>query len=123
MSWSSKKQTTVATSSCEAEYVALSNSVSEGLWIKGILYDMNIMASKEPITIYEDNAGCIAMARNLESKRSKHIDVKHHFIRDHLIKGNLKIEQIPTSKQIADIFTKALDWNSFVTIRNLLMLN
>ena len=123
VSWSSKKQTTVATSSCEAEYVALSNSVSEGLWIKGILYDMNIMASNEPITIYEDNAGCIAMARNLESKRSKHIDVKHHFIRDHLIKGNLKIEQIPTSKQIADIFTKALDWNSFVTIRNLLMLN
>ena len=123
VSWSSKKQTTVANSSCEAEYVALSNSVSESLWIKGILYDMNIMASNEPITIYEDNAGCIGMTRNLESKRSKHIDVKHNFIRDHLIKGNLKIQQIPTSKQIADIFTKALDWNSFVTIRNLLMLN
>lgn len=123
VSWSSKKQTTVATSSSEAEYVALSLATSEGLWLKGILEDMKVIASNKPFLLYEDNAGCIAMAKNAESKRSKHIDIKHHFIRDHLMKGDLKIQHISTKDQIADVFTKSLDKCSFVAIRNFLKLS
>ena len=61
------------------------------------------------VTIFEDNRGCIGMANNLESKRAKHIDIKHHFIRDHIEKGNIKIEPISSKDQLADIFTKSLD--------------
>lgn len=122
VSWSSKKQTTVATSSSEAEYVALSLATSEGLWLKGILEDMDVMTTDEPFLLYEDNAGCIAMAKSAETKRSKHIDIKHHFIRDHVLKGDLKIQHISTKDQVADVFTKALDKRSFDSIRNLLKL-
>lgn len=122
ISWSSKKQSTVATSSSEAEYIALSNATSEGLWIRGILLDLQVVDDTYPITIFEDNEGCIAMAQNVESKRSKHIDIRHHFIRDHVMKGNLVVKHISTKSQIADIFTKSLDTTSFITIRNSLKL-
>ena len=49
----------------------------------------------------------------MESKRCKHIDVKHHFIRDNIKKGNMKVEYVPTTNQIADVLTKALDANTF----------
>ena len=53
------------------------------------------------------------IAKNMESKRCKHIDVKHHFIRDNIKKGNMKVEYVPTTNQIADVLTKALDANTF----------
>lgn len=109
VSWSSKKQTTVATSSSEAEYIALSSAVSEAIWLSGILNDLNLKRSCDPVTIFEDNQGCIGMAKNCESKRSKHIDVKHHFIRDHVSNGSVKIEYVKTEDQLADIFTKPME--------------
>ena len=72
VSWSSKKQATVATSSSEAEYIALSSVVSEIIWIIGIMQDLKQLNSK-PIKIFEVNRGCIAMATNFESKRTKYI--------------------------------------------------
>lgn len=109
VSWSSKKQTTVATSSSEAEYVALSSAASEGIWIAGVLEDLQLKQKDEAFVIYEDNQGCIGMARNFESKRSKHIDIKHHFLRDHIANGRLKIEHVATQHQLADMFTKPMD--------------
>ena len=97
ISWCSKKQTTVATSSSEAEYIALSLSVSEGVWIHGILEDMQEMRKDEVFVLNEDNAGCINMAKNFECKRSRHIDIKYHFIREFVAKGILKIPYVPTS--------------------------
>ena len=123
VSWCSKKQQTVATSSSEAEYVAVSAATSEGLWLRGILMDMEILKSEETFVLHEDNAGCIAMAKNMECKRSKHIDIKHHFVRDHVAKGILKIVYIPTNQQVADVFTKSLDNTSFIAIRKLILLN
>ncbi|XP_037807715.1 secreted RxLR effector protein 161-like [Lucilia sericata] len=113
VSWSSKKQQTVATSSSEAEYVALSSAVSEAIWLRGILQDLDILKN-ETITINEDNRGCICMANNVKSKRSKHIDIRHHFIRDNVEKGVVKIESISTSDQLTDICTKSLDTKSFL---------
>ncbi|KXJ74604.1 hypothetical protein RP20_CCG013320 [Aedes albopictus] len=109
VSWCSKKQPTVATSSSEAEYVALS------IWLQGILEDLQETA--KPVTIYEDNRGCICMAKNFETKRTKHIDIKYHFLRDHVASGSLNIEPIRTQDQLADIFTKPLEFSRFKTLR------
>ncbi|XP_055522370.1 uncharacterized protein LOC129716562 [Wyeomyia smithii] len=109
VSWSSKKQTTVSTSSSEAEYVAVSSAVSEGIWIAGVLEDLELKKKDEAFIIFEDNQGCIGMARNFESKRSKHIDIKHHFLRDHIANGRLRIEHVATKYQLAGMFTKPLD--------------
>lgn len=116
ISWSSKKQTTVATSSSEAEYIALSAGVAESIWISGLLTDLGVKMTK-PVTIYEDNRGCIGMAQNLECKRAKHIDIKHHFIRDHIAAGRIRVEPVCTDRQLADIFTKALDIARFENLR------
>lgn len=117
VSWSSKKQATVATSSSEAEYIALSSAASEAIWIRGILIDMHILDSTYSIPIFEDNQGCIFMSRNSECKRSKHIDVKHHFIRDHVSRGLLDIQHVSTEKQLADILTKPLGNQRFKLLR------
>lgn len=116
VSWCSKKQPTVATSSSEAEYIALSAATSEAIWLRGLLQDLKEL-NNEPVTIYEDNRGCIGMANNSESKRAKHIDIKHHFIRDSVVKGLIKIVSIGTKDQLADIFTKSLDTNTFLNFR------
>jgi len=108
VSWSSKKQTTVATSTSEAEYVALSSAVTEAIWLNGILSDLH-ESENTPMQIFEDNRGCIAMAKNLECKRTKHIDVKHHFIRDHVANGLIDVQPIETEKQLADMLTTSLD--------------
>ena len=79
----------------------MSLATTEAIWLKG------------PVTIYEDNCGCIGMATNMESKRAKHIDIKHHFVRDSVANGKIKITHIGTKNQLADIFTKTTDVNRF----------
>lgn len=120
VSWASRKQQTVALSSSEAEYVALSAAASEGIWLKGILEDLGVLKTDELFTLYEDNHGCIAMANNTECKRAKHIDIKHHFLRDHVIAGTFRVEPVGTNGQLADIFTKALEAGRFREMRSLI---
>lgn len=122
VSWSSKKQQTVATSSSEAEYIALSSAVSEALWLRGLMQDLREIKN-ETVTIYEDNKGCIGMATNSEIKRAKHIDIKHHFIRDNVANGYVKIESIRSKDQEADLFTKALEIKRFSDLRYKLGVN
>ena len=83
------------------------------------LYEINDVA----ITIFEDNNGCIGMATNSESKRSKHIDIKHHFIRDNIETGVIQLKSISTKAQLADIFTKPLDAVRFQEMRSSLGVN
>lgn len=109
VSWSSKKQVTVATSSSEAEYVSLSSAVSEAIWLSGVMADLQLKRPSDPVVIFEDNQGAIGMAKNCESKRSKHIDIKHHFIRDHIANGRVAVKYISTENQLADLFTKPVD--------------
>ena len=101
VSWSSTKQSTVSTSLSEAEYVALSSAVKETLWLKGILNDLREIHN-EPVTTYEDNHVCIGMPNNLENKRMEHIDIKHHFIRDNVEKGEIRIVPIDTRERLAE---------------------
>ncbi|GKE79772.1 hypothetical protein Tco_1549772 [Tanacetum coccineum] len=108
--WSAKKQQSVAMSSAEAEYVAVAGCCANILWIKSQL--INIIYEKVPI--FFDNISAIAISNNpVLHSRAKHIDIGYHFIRDHILKGDIKLYFIPTQYQLADIFTKPLDEPTF----------
>ena len=106
--WYSKKQSVVALSSTEAEYYALGECVKEALWLRGILTELSI-SMDGPTKIMEDNQSTIAIANNpIHHQRVKHLDVKSHFLRDHITKGDVELVYCPTGDQIADLLTKAL---------------
>ena len=106
ISWKSKKQPTVALSTCEAEYMALTNAIQEGLFLKQLLADM-LDNNMYPISINVDNKGTIDLAKNpVLHQRSKHIDIKYHFIRHHIQNGQVNVIYIPSKDNISDAFTK-----------------
>ncbi|KAJ9565707.1 hypothetical protein OSB04_001673 [Centaurea solstitialis] len=112
VSWTSKKQNSVSTSTAEAEYVAAGICCAQVLWLRNQLQDYDIQLSKIPI--YCDNTSAIAIANNpvLHSK-TKHIEVRYHFIRDHVMNGDIELHFVPTEYQLADLFTKPLDITRF----------
>ena len=108
VSWSSKKQPTVALSSTEAEYRGAAIATCEAIWLKRLLKDFNEPVD-EPIRIYCDNQSSIQLARNpVFHARTKHIEVHYHYIRERIIAGDIDLQHIGTDLQTADIFTKAL---------------
>ena len=118
VSWMSKKQTTVALSTAEAEYMALGATIQEIRWIRNLLGELGVSA-KEPTTVWCDNQAAIAISKNdVNHNRTKHIDIKHHFVRDAVKTEQVKIEWISTSEQVADVLTKALDKNQFARLRD-----
>jgi len=114
ISWSSKRQGTVALSSCEAEYYAISSAITETQWIRQFLrellsYDRQLSQSNIDTLSQVDNQSAIAISINdVHHTRSKHIDIRHHFIRDAIISGKVCMEYVPTEDQLADILTKGL---------------
>ncbi|GJR50031.1 retrovirus-related pol polyprotein from transposon TNT 1-94 [Tanacetum coccineum] len=112
--WSAKKQSSVAMSSAEAEYVA-AGCCAQVLWIKSQLVDYDVLYDKVPI--FCDNTSAIAISNNLVlHSRTKHIDIRYHFIRDHILKGDIELYFVPTDLQLADIFTKPLAEPSFTRL-------
>ncbi|GKC66714.1 hypothetical protein Tco_1099312 [Tanacetum coccineum] len=106
--WSAKKQQSVAMSSAEAEYVAAAGCYANILWMKSQLTNYDIIYEKVPI--FCDNTSAIAISNNpVLHSRTKHIDIRYHFIRDHILKGDNELHFIPTQYQLDDIFTKPLD--------------
>ena len=102
VSWSSKKQRTVPTSTTEAEYIALGHAAREAVWIRRFINEMKLEVI-EDLTLYGDNEMSIALTKNAESQhRTKHIDVQHHYIRELVNERELTIEWIPGSKMLAD---------------------
>ncbi|GJV23109.1 hypothetical protein Tco_1375804 [Tanacetum coccineum] len=120
---SAKNQQYIAMSSAEAEYVAAAGCCANILWMKSQLTDYDIIDEKVPI--FCDNTSAIAISNNLVLHlRTKHIDIRYHFIRDHVLKGDIELHFIPTQYQLADIFTKPLDDLTFKRlIVELVMLN
>jgi hypothetical protein len=113
----SKYQKTVALSSAEAEYMALSLCTQEVVRTRQLLQDLG-GRQQESTVIYEDNQGAIALERNVGyHARSKHIDICHHFVLERFYGGDVKIEYVPTAEQLADILTKALSTSRFTTLR------
>ncbi|KAI3718361.1 hypothetical protein L6452_19228 [Arctium lappa] len=108
VSWSSKKQNSFSTSTAEAEYVAAVSCCAQILWMKNQLRDYNQLYSHIPIL--RDNSNAIVIANNpVLHSRSKHIDIRYHFIRHHISKGDIELHFIPTDLQLADLFTKPID--------------
>lgn len=108
VSWSSKKQKCVALSTAEAEYVALSAAAQECLWLRQLEVELGC-PPEGPTLIFEDNQSTIAMAKNPQFHgRAKHIDIRHHFVREQVANGTIKLDYCSTKDMIADIMTKGL---------------
>ena len=105
--WSSRKQPLVALSTTESEYVAACTATQEATWFIKILEHMQVPLTL-PISLMEDNQGCIFVAKNSETKRSKHIDTKWHFLRECVNEKKIILEYVPTQFQEADLLTKPL---------------
>ena len=113
VTWSSQRQRLVTLSTTEAEYVAASAAAREVVWIRRLLSDIGCPCDKET-TLYVDNQSAIQLVRNpVFHKRTKHIDVHFHFIREKLNEKELIVEYVPSVNQRADIFTKALPRDRF----------
>jgi hypothetical protein len=106
--WSSKKQSTVATSSTEAEYTALAHATRFAVWSRNLLGEMGVTQAKATV-IFEDNQAALALARDPQfHARSKHFDVQNHFIREKIENSTIEPIYCSTDDQLADIFTKPL---------------
>jgi transposase InsO family protein len=115
ISWTSKRQPTVALSSCEAEYMAETQAAKEAIWLRRLLLELGHTGPDvQTIQIYADNQGSIALAKNPEyHARTKHIDTQWHFVREQVGLGTIKLTYIPTTEQLADGLTKALGGPEF----------
>jgi hypothetical protein len=117
VSWSSKKQNYVALSIAKAEYVAAGACCAQLLWMKQTLNDYGCRLTKIPLLC--DNESAIKLANNpVSHSRTKHIDIRHHFLRDHETKGDIVIHHVSTEKQLDNIFTKPLDESRFCALRS-----
>ncbi|GJZ48575.1 retrovirus-related pol polyprotein from transposon TNT 1-94 [Tanacetum coccineum] len=107
VSWPSKKQKSTAILTTEAEYIAIAGCYAQILWMRSQLTDYGFVFNKIPL--YYDNRSAIALCcNNVQHSRSKHIDIRHHFIREQVEKGVVELYFVTTDYQLADIFTKAL---------------
>ena len=117
ISWNSKKQATVALSSAEAEYLAMSTACQELVFLRSLMSDLGF-PPVGPSDLLGDNKGAIALADNPTShKRTKHIDIRHHFLRDLVATKQIRISHVPTEDNTADLFTKALPGPKFQGLR------
>lgn len=117
ISWRSSKQSCVALSTAEAEYIALAGAAQEAIWLSRLLTDLNCDIEL-PMTINEDNQAAISIAKNpRDHPRTKHISIKYHFIRDKVCNSEIDLKYCPTADMLADIFTKGLSAEKFVGLR------
>jgi hypothetical protein len=112
-----KETNSVALSTAEAEYIAAGHYSAQLLWMRQTLRDYAYELIKVPLIC--DIESAIRMADNpVEHSRTKHIDIRYHFLRDHQQKGDIEIAYVNTQNQLADIFTKPLDEKTFSKLRN-----
>jgi hypothetical protein len=117
VSWSSKKQNSVALSTSEVEYISVDNCCAQLLWMKKTLLDYGISIKNVPLMC--DNESAVKLATNpVQHSRTKHTDIRHHFLRDHVGKGGISIYSIGMDDQLADIFTKPFDETIFCKLRS-----
>lgn len=120
VAWISKKQSSVAMSSAEAEYMAASLTCREVLWVRYILAGLGFK-QQQATPIFEDNSACIQMSKNpVQHNKTKHIDLHHHFVRERVEGGDVKLVWVPTGEMIADLLTKALPTATFEKLRDMM---
>jgi hypothetical protein len=122
ISWASKKQPCVATSTTHSEYIACYAVATEVIWLRRLLASIGILQTK-PTTIFTDSQSAMRLTVNPEfHSRTKHVNVKFHFLREQVVLRTIDIQYLPTQQQIADIMTKALTPDQFRHLRDLLTL-
>jgi hypothetical protein len=108
ISWSSRKQKTVAQNTTEAEYMAMTDAANQAAWYRSFLAELGYTVD-DPIPLHGDNKGAIDLALNpVTGRRSKHIDIRHHVIREYIENGYISLVRTPTEEMVADGFTKSL---------------
>ena len=119
ISWLSKKQAVVALSTSEAEYVALSSAIQEVVWLRKLLISDIQVTSRDPTLLMEDNQGAISIAKNpVAHSRTKHIDIRYHYIREAIQEAIVNISYCPTEQMVADLLTKPLPKERFKELRD-----
>lgn len=122
ITWSSQREKLVTLSTTESEYVAAAIATKEAVWIRKLLGDLNFVQSDATI-LFVDNMSAIRLSKNPEfHKRTKHIDVKYHFIREKVSDGEINVKYVHTGEQQADFLTKALTKEKFWYLRSLINL-
>jgi len=112
VSWSSKKQNSVALSTAEAEYIAAGACCAQILYMNQSLLDYGVVLYRIPLLC--DNESVVKIANNpVQHSRTKHIDIHHHFLRDHMARNDITLCGVRSEDQLADIFTKPLDESTF----------
>jgi hypothetical protein len=107
----------VALSTAEAEYIAAGACCAQILYMKQTLLDYGVVLDKMPLLC--DNESAVKIANNpVQHSRTKHIDICHHFLRDHVAKNDISLEGVRSEDQLADIFTKPLDETTFCRLRS-----
>lgn len=118
ISWSSKRQPTVSRSSAEAEYRAVANAVAECSWLRQLLQELSCPVDKATV-VYCDNVSAVYLSANpVHHRRTKHIELDIHFVREQVALGRIRVLHVPTSQQFADIMTKGLPTASFEEFRS-----
>ena len=119
VSWRSKKQTCVALSTTEAEYMALASAGQEAVWMRLLTSEL-CGSSMEEIIVYEDNQSAIQMAKNPQFHgHTKQIEIKYHFIRKLVSNGVVQLKYCPAEEMMADMLTKGLSHDQFVKLQYL----
>eukprot|EP00253_Pinus_taeda_P009829 PITA_09829 len=117
VSWFRKKQSLIALSTAEAEYVAATSCCNQLLWMMQTLQDFQITCTS-PISILCDNTSAINISKNLVMhSKTKHIPIKYHFLREQVLEQKVKLEYVPSKEQVADILTKPLPRETFEYLR------
>ena len=115
ISWRSIKQSCIADSTMEAEYVAAFEVAKEDVWHKKFVFDLGVLRVEQvPITLFCDNSGAVVQSKDPRNhKKGKHTERKYHFIRDIIARGNVVVTKIESANNLADPFTKTLPQRTF----------
>jgi len=117
VSWFSKKQSSIALSTTEAEYVVAASCCTQLLWMMQTLQDFQITCTP-PISILCDNTSAISISKNpVMHSKTKHIPIKYHFLQEQVSEQNIKLEYVPSKEQVVDILTKPLPRETFEYLR------
>jgi hypothetical protein len=112
ISWSSKRQTTVSRSSAETEYRAVAHAVAECCWLRQLLQELHVPLDSATV-VHCDNVSAVYMTANpVHHRRTKHIEIDIHFVREKVALGQVRVLHVPSSHQFADIMTKGLRFSS-----------
>jgi hypothetical protein len=118
ISWQSRKQSSIALNTAEEECIAACSASCEAIWLRKLLTGLFDLEMRET-TILCDNQSCIKMTENhVFHDRSKHIEIRYHFIRDMVQRGTLKLQYNSTDEQVADVLNKPLSHVKFEHFRN-----